>query len=84
MVEKESDVFEQEAARLALKFKEEIKGREVVVVSHFDTDGITSAAILVKALKRMDASFSTKIIKGLDGDIIRSLPKDKIMRLMES
>ena len=53
------------------------KEKGVLVVSHFDTDGISSAAIMIQALKRLDRKFSVKILKGLDKDFIYNLEKNK-------
>ena len=38
---------------------------KIHVVSHFDTDGITSAAIFSKTLERLGKQFSMKILKQL-------------------
>lgn len=59
------------------KFLEASKGKEIMVVSHFDTDGISSAAIMIQALKKMDQKFSLKILKGLDQNFIYKLEKDR-------
>ena len=64
---------------VAGNFVERSKDKEILVVSHFDTDGISSAAIAVKALRRMDRAFSIKIVKSLERDFILDLPKDKII-----
>lgn len=67
-----------EISNLAKKFLEDTKDKEIQIISHFDTDGITSAAILSQALKRLDRKFSVKIIKSLEDDFIYQLSKDKI------
>jgi len=59
------------------KLLEISKGEEILVVSHFDTDGISSAAIMIQALKRMDRKFSVKILKGLERDFIYNIEKNK-------
>ena len=46
--------------------------KPVRIISHHDTDGITSAAILATALKRLDKKFSIRIVKGLDKNIIET------------
>ena len=56
--------------KLAQEFLELSKDKPVRIISHYDTDGITSAAILAKILQRLDKKFSIKIIKGLDKKII--------------
>ncbi|MEM4182020.1 MAG: DHH family phosphoesterase [Candidatus Pacearchaeota archaeon] len=53
------------------EFLNEIKNKNVRIISHYDTDGISSAAILIKTLKRLDKKFSVRIIKGIDENIIK-------------
>lgn len=60
----------KEVELVADKFLKDIENKSVRIISHFDTDGITSAAILVKLLQRLDKRFSLRIVKGLDGDIL--------------
>ena len=47
---------------LAKDFLEQSKNKAVRIISHHDTDGITSAAILATALKRANIRFSIKIV----------------------
>ncbi len=61
----------EEVDNVVDSFKKEIENKKIRIISHFDTDGITSAAILTKMLKRMDKSFSVRIVKGLDENIIK-------------
>lgn len=61
------------------KFIEDTKDKNIHIVSHFDTDGITSASIIVKTLERLGKHFSTKIIKILSQEEINNLPEDKII-----
>lgn len=49
------------------------------VISHFDTDGITSAAIMSRTLQRWNKKFSLNIVKNLEGDFIASLPENNIL-----
>jgi single-stranded-DNA-specific exonuclease len=65
------------------EFQELTKNKEIQIISHHDTDGITSAAILTKALSREGKKFSTRIVKGLDEEIINSLPQDKIIIFLD-
>jgi single-stranded-DNA-specific exonuclease len=58
-------------------------GREIRVVSHFDTDGITSAAIFSRVLARWGKNFSMQIVKSLDEDFVRSLPEDKVLIFLD-
>ena len=64
-------------------FSEKIKNKKIHLVSHFDTDGITSAAILSKALEKLDIQFSLKILKQLTIEEIEKFPKDKIILLSD-
>lgn len=50
---------------------------EICIISHFDTDGITSAAIMIQALKKLDRKFSLRIVKALTPEFIGTLQKDK-------
>jgi len=52
-------------------FLEYSKNKPIRIISHYDTDGITSAAILIKTLKRLDKKFTVRIVKGLEEEIIR-------------
>ena len=66
------------------KFLEKTENKkDVYVVSHFDTDGITSASIFGKCLKTLDIKFSFKIVKSLDKEFIQSLPKTKIIVFLD-
>lgn len=56
---------------------------EIQIISHFDTDGITSAAILTKTLERLGKHFSTKIIKSLSKEEITAFPEDKTIILID-
>jgi len=76
---KEVNNFLQNEIRPIVKtFLEKSKNQEIQIISHFDTDGITSAAIIIQALKKSDRKFSLKIVKNLTPEIINELQKDKI------
>ena len=62
---------------VAKNFLEEIKEKDLQIISHFDTDGITSAAIIIQALKNKDQKFSLKILKNLTKESIENLDKEK-------
>ncbi len=64
-------------------FLDHSKNQSIQVISHFDTDGISSAAIMIKALQRLDLKFSLQIIKGLNKNIINSLDKNKITLFLD-
>jgi len=57
-------------ANFAKEFLEATKNKPIRIISHYDTDGITSAAILVQTLKRMEKPFSVRIVKGIDKKVI--------------
>ncbi len=63
---------------LAQEFLEISKDKKTLVVSHYDSDGITSAAIMAQALRRLDRKFTIKILKQLDPEAISSLPEGDI------
>jgi len=54
----------------AREFLKETEKKPVRIISHNDTDGITSAAILSKALKRLEKRFSLRIVKNLEKEIV--------------
>jgi len=87
-MEQEVDKFksknlESEIKLIADKFIEASLNREIFVVSHFDTDGITSATIMIQTLKKMDKRFSVKIVKRLEEEFFSSLPKDKLIIFLD-
>lgn len=73
---KEIDVFVKE-------FLEFSKDKPIRIISHHDTDGITSAAILAKTFKRLDKKFTIQIVKGLEENTIteelKRQPKEVII-----
>jgi len=67
----------------AKNFLEKTEKKDILIVSHHDTDGITSAAIFAKYLKKLDKKFSFKIIKSLDAEFINDLPKTKVIVFLD-
>jgi len=59
------------------------KTKPIKIISHFDTDGITSAAIFSRALERWGKKFSLKIIKSLDEEFIEKLPENEILIFLD-
>ncbi|MBS3091367.1 DHH family phosphoesterase [Candidatus Pacearchaeota archaeon] len=59
------------------------KEKPIKVISHYDADGITSAAIFSKALQRWHKHFSMQIVKGLEEDFIKNLPEDHILIFLD-
>lgn len=73
-----------EKIKLAIsKIDELSKSKPIRVISHYDTDGITSAAIFSRALQRWNKKFSLRIVKGLEEDIIKSLPDNEILVFLD-
>ena len=56
------EVLNKNIEDVAKKFLIDSEDKELMVISHFDTDGITSAAIMIKSLKRLDKKFNVKIL----------------------
>lgn len=81
-MEKEANL-ELQIKNIAQRFLEKSKKKEVKIISHFDTDGITSASIIIKALYKLDIKFSVQILKRLEEDSIRKLPKDKTILFLD-
>lgn len=76
-------MLEKEVNKTVEKFLESIKDKEVFVVSHFDTDGITSASIITQTLKKLDKRFSIKILKTLDDEFLETIPKNKVVLFLD-
>lgn len=73
-----------ESIKLAVEsFLEKTSNKSVQVVAHFDTDGITSAAIITKALQRLEIDFQLKIVKSLEESIFKELPQDKVILFVD-
>jgi len=65
------------------KIDELSKRKKLKIISHFDTDGITSAAIFSKALSRWGKKFSLQIVKGLDENIIKGLGEEDVLLFLD-
>jgi len=65
------------------KFLGASKDKEILVVSHFDTDGISSAAIMTRCLQRLDRKFSVRILKRLDPEFIDGLEKNRFVIFLD-
>lgn len=57
--------------------------KKIQIISHFDTDGICSAAIMAVALQRLDRDFSIKIVKQLEKETIEELPKKDLLFFLD-
>lgn len=75
--------LENEIKPFVKKFLEVSKKKEIYIVSHFDTDGISSAAIMIQALKNLDRTFTLKIQKSLEPAFIKNLPKEKLVLFID-
>ena len=73
-----TESLESEIKRIVSIFLKKAKKKEVQIISHFDTDGITSAAIMIQTLKELDLTFNLKIVKSLEEDFIKNLSKEKV------
>lgn len=74
----------QEAIKKAADlFLEKIKNKDVKVISHYDTDGITSAAIISKTLRKLNKKFSVKIVKQLDKEVIQNLNSSEVLIFLD-
>jgi len=58
-------------SKLVKEFLKVTENKPIRVISHYDTDGITSAAIITKTLQRANKKFSLRIVKGLDFNTIQ-------------
>ncbi|MEK6873683.1 MAG: DHH family phosphoesterase [Nanoarchaeota archaeon] len=67
----------------AYQFLEETQNKPIKVISHNDTDGITSASIITMALQRLDKEFSLTIVKQLEESTIKELPKDHVILFVD-
>jgi RecJ-like exonuclease len=79
----ESKNLKLEIEKVADKFLAASENKEIFVISHFDTDGITSATILIQTLKKLDKIFSVKILKRIEDDTIENLPKNKLILFLD-
>ncbi|MGM5484500.1 MAG: DHHA1 domain-containing protein [Nanobdellota archaeon] len=68
------DIFGSYLDKAAAKFRQN-KG-PVRVVSHFDSDGIAAASILIHALNRLGYTYSLTFVKSLDRKTIDLLSKE--------
>jgi single-stranded-DNA-specific exonuclease len=82
-MKKEDEILEKEIKSFAEEFMKKLDNNEAYVVSHFDTDGITSASIMISTLKKLDKKFSLRIVKSLDEKFINEIPKDKMIVFLD-
>lgn len=83
-MQKEEHSLNLKIKSIAKEFLKEIeKNKEILIVSHFDTDGITSATIMLQTLKKLDKTFTVKIVRSLEIKAINNLPKDKLIIFLD-
>lgn len=69
--------------RTVKDFLKESENKRIQIISHYDTDGITSAAIMAKALQKLDKNFSIKIVKQLEKETIEKLPENSVLIFLD-
>lgn len=69
--------------KVAEEFLEKTRTKDILVISHNDTDGITSASIMSKVLQRLGKGFSIKIVKQLDAETFAQLPENKALIFLD-
>jgi len=82
-MEKKENFLEKQIDLIYEKFLEKSQNKEILIIAHFDTDGITSAVIMIHALKLLDKRFSVKIVKSLEKEFIQNLPREKIILFLD-
>ncbi len=65
------------------KIDELSKIKPIKIISHLDTDGITSAAIFSRVFERWDKKFSLQIIKNLEKEFIQKLPENHVLIFLD-
>lgn len=65
------------------KIDEASRDKTIKVVSHFDTDGITSAAIFSRALMRWGKNFSIEIVKNLEEEFVRKIGEKEVLIFLD-
>lgn len=51
--------------------------KPIIIYTHYDADGLSSAAILIKTLKIFDKPFILKVVKNLDFEKIKKIKENK-------
>jgi len=75
--------MEKAIAKAVNLFLEKTKDRNIKIVSHFDTDGITAAAILAKTLRRLNKKFTIKIVKNLEKEFVEQLNNEDLVVFLD-
>jgi len=66
-------LFLDDIEKVANIVKSIIKNKKVKIISHYDTDGLTSAAIIAKMLLREGVNFEIRIVKRLSSEVLEKL-----------
>ncbi|PIN89110.1 hypothetical protein COU60_04550 [Candidatus Pacearchaeota archaeon CG10_big_fil_rev_8_21_14_0_10_34_76] len=66
-----------------LKIEEISMHKPLRIISHFDTDGITSAAIFSRALQRWEKPFTLEIVKNINKEYLDALPEDHLLIFLD-
>ena len=69
--------------KAANQFLEKTTNKKIQIISHHDTDGITSASIMVKALQRLNKEFSLRIVKQLEPEIFKEIQENKVVIFLD-
>ncbi len=75
--------LDEKISQVVEEFLKLPKNQEIQIISHFDTDGITAASIIIKCLKRLDIKFNTLIVKNLMPEMISQLPANKTLLFLD-
>jgi RecJ-like exonuclease len=75
--------LDERVSKVAEEFLKLPRDKEIQIISHFDTDGITAASIIIKCLKRLDIKFNTLIVKNLTPKIISQLLDNKTLLFLD-
>ncbi len=83
MVSLALEEFNKSIEKAVSFFNSEFLGNSPVkIISHLDADGICSAAIMIKALSRLNISYSLSILPQLDQSALYSISKESFSRII--
>jgi single-stranded-DNA-specific exonuclease len=69
-------LLERTSGAALLILDEAKKGSQILVLSHFDADGLSAASIIGSALHRLGSSMHIRAVDGLDEDTLNQAPLD--------
>ena len=82
-MEKRDNLLGVEIENISKEFLKIPSEKEIQVIAHCDTDGITAATLMIKTLKGLDKKFTLKITKNLDEEFIRRLTLNKVTLFLD-